>query len=89
MAKHFKPPKENSFNTDKNTRWIAVNRKTKNSDELFEVVSLANLPYGSYGFNVNGGPQIELHIADLFYEGVERVYIFDKNRLEYKFDEEF
>ncbi len=89
MAKHFKPAQEHYFNTPENARWIAVNRKTPNSGELFEFISLDNLPEGYYGFSVNGGPQIKINITDLFYEGVERVYIFDKNYLQYNFDEEF
>lgn len=87
MAKHFKPPKENSFNTAENTRWIAVDRKTS---DLFELISLDNLPDGCYGFSVQGnGPMLTIDIADLFYGGVERVHIFDKNLLQYNFDEEF
>ena len=88
MAKHFKPPKENSFNTKENTRWIAVNRGTSNPREMFEEISFDNLPDGCYGFSVDGGSTV-IHIADLFYEGVERVYIFDKDQLQYNFDEEF
>ena len=87
MAKHFKPAEENSFNTAKNTRWLAVNRHTPNpSGELFESISLDNLPDGCYGFNVD--ESVTIHIADLFYKGVERVYIFDKDHLHYNFDEE-
>lgn len=87
MAKHFKPAEENSFNTAKNTRWLAVNRKTPNPQEMLESISLDNLPDGCYGFSVDG-EWLVMHIADLFYEGVERVYIFDKDQLHYNFDEE-
>ena len=87
MAKHFKPAEENSFNTAKNTRWIAINRGTSNPSEMFEEISLSNLPDGCCGFSVDGGSPV-IHIADLFYEGVERVYIFDKDQLHYRFDEE-
>lgn len=89
MAKHFKPPKEHYFNTPENTRWFAVDRKTPDSDKMFEHISLDNLPEGCYGFSVNGGPRLEIDITKLFYEGVERVYIFDKSRLQYNLDEEF
>lgn len=87
MAKHFKPAKENSLNTAENTRWIAVNRGTTNPREMFEDIDLDNLPDGCDGIYVDGECPV-IHIADLFYEGVERVYIFDKNQLHYRFDEE-
>lgn len=80
MAKHFKPAQESSFNTPENTRWIAVNRKTPNPRELFESISPDNLPDGYYGFSVDGD-LLEINILDLFYKGVERVYIFDKDQL--------
>lgn len=87
MAKHFKPPKETPFNTPENTRWFAFNRKTPNPSELFESVSLDNLPEGCSSFSVLG-VSLEIDIIDLFYNGVERVYIFDKDKLQYNFDEE-
>lgn len=87
MAKHFKPLEENSFNTAKNTRWLAVNRKTPDPTKLVEIISLDDLPEGCYGFRVDGD-SLTIHIADLFYKGVERVYIFDKDQLHYNFDEE-
>lgn len=87
MAKHFKPPKETP-NTPENTRWLAVDRKTHDSDKMFEPILWDNLPEGCYGFAVDGGPRVTINIADLFYEGVERVFIFDKDHLHYVFDEE-
>lgn len=88
MAKHFKPAKETLFNTAENTRWLAVNRETQNPEHLIESISLDNLPEGYYGFSVLG-ELVEINILDLFYKGVERVYIFDKDHLRYNVDEEF
>lgn len=75
MAKHFKPPKENPVNTYKNTRVIALDI----GNQVFSAQDIT--PREGQHMRTNGG--YVLHISDLFYDGVERVYIVDRRDVEY------
>lgn len=92
MAKHFKPAPESSFNGPDNTIWLAVNPKALNNRDLLERMTLDNLPPDFDSFEVTDANT--LHIADLFYKGIERVYIFHKDTVkyhyvQYPYEEEF
>lgn len=75
MAKHFKPHHENPVNTYENTRIIALD--------------IGNQEFSAQDITPREGPHIRtnggcvLRISDLFYEGVERVYIVNRRDVEY------